>query len=71
MSAVFLGTVELLALWDADDQSHALADQAYRRLLRSADALVTTSYVLPECGYAAARRPYRVRVPVLRSYLAD
>jgi len=38
-------------------------------LLKQGRPLVTTPLVLLECGNAAARRPYRLRVNVLRQYL--
>lgn len=69
MTAVFLDTVGLLAVWDVSDQWHAAADAAYQELLRQARPLVTTPFVLVECGNAAARRPYRPRVNVPRQYL--
>ena len=69
MTAVFLDTVGLLAVWDVSDQWHAAADAAYQKLLTQARPLITTPFVLLECGNAAARRPYRPRVNVLRQYL--
>ena len=69
MTAVFLDTVGLLAVWDVSDQWHAAADAAYQKLLGQARPLVTTPLVLLECGNAAARRPYRPRVNVLRQCL--
>lgn len=69
MTAVFLDTVGLLAVWDVSDQWHAAADAAYQKLLQQARPLVTKPFVLLECGNASARRPYRLRVNVLRQYL--
>ena len=69
MTAAFLDTVGLLAVWDTSDQWHAAADAAYQELLKQSRRLVTTPLVLFECGNAAARRPYRHRVNVLRQYL--
>lgn len=69
MTAVFLDTVGLLAVWDASDQWHAAADAAYQKLVKQARPLLTTPLVLLECGNAAARRPYRPRVNVLRQAL--
>jgi predicted nucleic acid-binding protein len=69
MTAVFLDTVGLLAVWDVSDQWHAAADAAYQELLKQARPLVTTPFVLLECGNAAARRPYRPRVNALRQAL--
>ena len=69
MTAVFLDTVGLLAVWDMSDQWHAAADAAYQKLLRQARPLVTSPFVLLECGNAAARRPYRPAVNLLRQGL--
>ncbi len=70
MSEVFLDTVGLLALWDEDDQWHADAASAFARLAGANTRLVTTTFVLLECGNAAARRPYRRRVHALRQTMA-
>lgn len=40
-------------------------------MLSGGRPLLTTSFVLLECGNAAARRPYRHRVDVLRRTLRD
>ena len=69
MSDVFLDTVGLIAVWDQADQWHGPADGVYRKLLSQGRRLVTTEMVLLECGNAAARRPYRQRVHVLRQSL--
>jgi predicted nucleic acid-binding protein len=69
MTAVFLDTVGLLALWDTSDQWHAAADSAFQGLLKQGRRLVTSSQVLLECGNAPARRPYRSRVKALRQAL--
>jgi predicted nucleic acid-binding protein len=66
MIAVFLDTAGLLALWDMSDQWHAAADKAYSQLREDRRGLVTTTFVLLECGHAAARRPYRAAVDELR-----
>ena len=70
MSVVFLDTVGLLALWDESDQWHAAAADAFQRIGELRFRLVTTTYVLLECGNAAARRPYRDDVYALRDTLA-
>ena len=59
MIPVFLDTVGLLALWDADDQWHDQADAAFSDLLSQKSTFITTTFVLLECGNAAARRPFR------------
>jgi len=66
MSAVFVDTVGLLALWDQADQWHPVAATAFARLKETNRELVTTAYVILECGNAAARRPYRGEVNALR-----
>ena len=69
MTAVFLDTVGLLALWDVSDQWHSDAEAAFQKLARARTQLVTTTFVLLECGNAAARRPYRHEVDRLRQLL--
>ena len=69
MKDVFLDTVGMIAVWDDTDQWHAAAHAAYRALLAQGRHLVTTSFVLCECGNAAARRPYRSDVNELRKFL--
>jgi predicted nucleic acid-binding protein len=70
MTAVFLDTVGMLAVWDSRDQWHDAAERVFERLIRANTPLVTTEYVLMECGNAAARRPYRNRVNAPRQRLA-
>lgn len=71
MNPVFLDTVGLLALWDSSDQWHALAELAFAELARTQTRLVTTTFILLECGNAAARRPYREEVNAMRLALAS
>jgi predicted nucleic acid-binding protein len=59
----------MIAVWDDMDQWHAAAHAAYRALVAQGRRLVTTSFVLCECGNAAARRPYRADVNELREFL--
>jgi len=59
MNTVFLDTVGLVANWDTDDQWHTAAERAYRRLIEQRRTLVTTSFVLLECGNTSARRSFR------------
>jgi predicted nucleic acid-binding protein len=63
---VFLDTVGLLAVWDESDQWHHAAQACFSELSGSRADLVTSSFVLLECGNAAARRPYRAAVTRLR-----
>src|SRR5687768_8349263 len=70
MRGVFLDTVGLLAVWDSRDQWHGTAERTFNQLLQANVPLVTTEYILLECGNAAARRPYRQRISALRQQLA-
>lgn len=69
MTTVFLDTVGLLALWDTSDQWHAEAEAAFAKVRQERSRLLTTTFVLLECGNAAARRPYREVVDRLREHL--
>jgi len=71
VSAVFLDTVGLVALWNSSDQWHSLAQQAYDDLRKSRVAFVTTRYVLLECGNTVARTALRAEVTRLRQTLAQ
>ena len=55
MSRVFLDTVGLLAVWDTSDQWHVAAADAFSRLKQAGSGVITTTFVLLECGNAAAR----------------
>ena len=69
MSVVFLDTVGLLAQWDRTDQWHEKAARALKELIARGDRTVTTTFVMLECGNAAARRPYRSLVAQTRTAL--
>jgi uncharacterized protein len=69
MMPVFLDTVGLIALWDEDDQWHAAAETAYQTLVNRRQAMVTTTFILSECGNTAARRTFRSDVCALRQTL--
>jgi predicted nucleic acid-binding protein len=71
VSIVFLDTVGLIALWNDSDQWHSLAQQAYADLRKSRVNLVTTRYVLLECGNTVARTDLRAEVTRLRIKLAQ
>jgi len=66
---VFLDTVGLLAVWDKSDQWHRGAQTRFSELLNARADLITSSFVLLECGNAAARRPYRSAVSRLRKLM--
>jgi predicted nucleic acid-binding protein len=69
MTAVFLDTVGLVALWDKADQWHNAAEKAFAQIIAQRRQFTTTSFILLECGNTAARRPYRNEVSVLRDKL--
>ena len=69
MTPIFLDTVGLLAVWDIGDQWHEAAEAAYGRIVSARQPVATTSFVLLECGNAAARRTYREDVCILRRTL--
>ena len=73
MNLVFMDTVGLLALWNADDQWHDDAERAFANIDPDQTTLLTTAYVLLECGNAAARSGIREEVGRLREQfeLAD
>jgi predicted nucleic acid-binding protein len=69
MTSVFLDTVGLLAVWDVDDQWHTAAEAVYGTLVSQRRTVVTTTFILLECGNAASRRTYRSDVCALRQAL--
>jgi uncharacterized protein len=69
VSAVFLDSVGLIALWDESDQWHSAALAAYELLESPRRKLVTTRFVMLECGNAAQRRPYRGDVVQMMQWL--
>jgi predicted nucleic acid-binding protein len=73
MNLVFMDTVGLLALWNTDDQWHEAAEKAFAKIEANQTTLLTTAYVLLECGNAAARSGIRAEVDRLREQfeLAD
>lgn len=66
---VFLDTVGLLAGWDESDQWHRAARDCFSQLQAQRANFIASSFVLLECGNAAARRPYRAAVSRLRAQL--
>jgi uncharacterized protein len=71
VNTVFLDTAGLIAIWNESDQWNPLAQPVYAELKRSRAKLVTTRYVLLECGNAAARTTIRKDVIELRMRLAQ
>lgn len=68
---VLLDTVGLLAVWDNSDQWHRAAHSCFAELQSARHELVSTTFILSECGNAAARRPYRDAVCRLREKLEN
>ena len=66
MRPVFLDSVGLLALWSETDQWHPMAEKAFGEITQARAALITTTFVLLECGNAVARRGSRNAVNDLR-----
>ena len=69
MRKVLLDTVGLLALWNRTNQWHAAAKQAHVDLVQTAAVPFCTTFILLECGNAAARFPFRRDVIALRQQL--
>lgn len=69
MTPLFLDSVGLIALWNQSDQWHGAARAAFERMAHKQEVLLTTSYVLLECGNAASRQPFRLEVAHLRIQL--
>jgi predicted nucleic acid-binding protein len=68
--AVFLDSVGLIAIWNADDRWHPAARPVFADLIGQKARLVTTTYILLECGNAAARRSFRNDVIALKNALS-
>lgn len=66
---VLLDTVGMVAVWDNSDQWHPAAHACFAELQTAREELVSTTFILSECGNAAARRPYRDAVCRLRDKL--
>ncbi len=69
MTAIFLDTVGLVAMWNRADQWHDAAIAAFELIKSKRHSFITTSYILLECGNTAARRTYRQQPNLLRDYL--
>ena len=59
-------SVGLLALWDEDDQWHDPAQRAFVPIGDGRTRLITTTFILAECGNAVARTPFRSEANHLR-----
>lgn len=71
MNDVFLDSVGLLAIWNRRDQWHAVALAAIEDLTKTRIGMVTSSFVLLECGNAATRYSFRSLVTSLRDELRN
>ena len=71
MDTIFLDTVGLVALWNRRDQWHLAAKEAFAKLLTRDVRFVSITFVLLECGNAAARHPFRKDVLTLREELMN
>ncbi|MSU58735.1 MAG: PIN domain-containing protein [Pedosphaera sp.] len=69
MSLVFMDSVGLLALWSESDQWHPASEKAFSEITRNQDTLLTTTFVMLECGNAVARRGFRNDANDLRERL--
>src|SRR5437867_11146331 len=61
-----MDTVGFLAVWNKSDQWHGDAATAFERINQPETTLLTTSFVLLECGNAAARNSLRDEVDLVR-----
>jgi predicted nucleic acid-binding protein len=68
---VFLDTVGLVALWNVADHWHAEAEAAFKTITTRRMPIVTTTFILLECGNTAARRPFRAMISSLRKTLQE
>ncbi len=69
MNEVFLDTVGLIAVWDRRDQWHDAATAAFALLCAEGAVIITTTFVLAECGNALARTRLRQNPVDLRRSL--
>ena len=66
MTAVFLDTAGLLANWDSSAERHSAARKTYQELLAQRRPVLTSTFVMLECGNSASRRPYRAAMARFR-----
>lgn len=66
--STFVDTSALLAVLDASDAAHKVADRTWRRLIESDEQLVSTNYVLVE---AFALVQSRLGIPAVRVLAND
>ena len=71
MSLVFMDSVGLLALWSESDQWHDSAEEAFTEITGNQDTLLTTTFILLECGNAAAAGVFVMRPPACGKVLKN
>src|SRR5258706_11362281 len=71
MSGVFVDSVGLLALWNKNDQWHGVAKTSFATINDDSTPLITTTFILLECGNAAARTPFRSEANRLRKQFEE
>ena len=54
-----MDSVGVLALWSESDQWHEMAEKAFAEITRNRDTVLTTTFVMLECGNAVARKGFR------------
>ncbi len=62
MRVIFVDAVAVLALLNTRDQWHVAAESVYQEIRTSQDRLITTTFVLLECGNAVARTSMRASI---------
>ena len=65
----FLDASGLIAMISDRDARHSEAKAVWRRLVRGGEPLLTTTFVLLECGNGMSRRRYRTQAVRLRQLL--
>ena len=64
-----MDSVGVLALWSESDQWHEMAEKAFAEITRNRDTVLTTTFVMLECGNAVARKGFRSDANDLRERL--
>ena len=64
-----MDSVGVLALWSESDQWHEMAEKAFAEITRNRDTVLTTTFVMLECGNAVARKGFRNDANDLRERL--
>ena len=64
-----MDSVGVLALWSESDQWHEMAEKAFAEITRNRDTVLTTTFVMLECGNAVAQKGFRSDANDLRERL--